>query len=421
MNKIIKSISIQFISAIFIVFCTLPALSQNNTSSPYSMYGLGDLKSQSNPHNSAMGNTGIGMVSDNFINTLNPASLTGIDSMTFILEIGTDGNYTSYKTNTKTASSNDFNFSYLALGWRITPWLSSSFGLNPYSSVGYEINTSSLIEGIQQEYPLDIVGSGDISRAYLAFGLSPIKNLSLGIKSSFLFGSLTQTQDHNLSGLGSNSIYNATTDFFHNFYWEFGAQYQFNLRNNNSIVLGAIYNPRQQLVTSRENSTFDSAGSVLQSELESEGDFVIPEEFGVGFSYKKDKKFLLAMDAGVQMWSNESYKISGVELKNNPYFNVGIDLLPKEGVFTKYYKRINYRAGFKYERSYLNMRGNQLDEMAFTFGVGLPIKKNKSRVDLSFELGKMGTTSNSLIEEKYFRFRLGFSLKDTWFMRRKFD
>ncbi len=420
MSKIINSNNIKYILVILTIFYTTSTFAQNNTSSPYSMYGLGDLKTQSNPHNSAMGNTGIGMASENFINVLNPASLTGIDSMTFIFEIGTDGNVTSYETKTKSASSNDFNFSYISLGWRITPWLSSSFGLNPYSSVGYEINSSSLIEGIQQEYPLNIIGSGDISRAYLAFGLMPVKNLSVGIKSSFLFGSTIQTQDHDLSDLGSNSIYNVTTDYFHNFYWEFGLQYQLKLKND-ILVLGAIYNPRQTLVTSRENTTSDSAGSTLQYERESEGDFVIPEEFGLGFSYKKNNKYLIAMDAGIQMWSDESYKISGVDLKNNPYLSLGIDLLPVENHIAKYYKRMNYRLGFKYEQSYLSMRGTQLDEFGFSFGVGLPLKKSKSRLDLSFEAGQMGTTTSRLIQEKYFRFRLGFSLKDTWFIRRKFD
>ena len=385
------------------------------------MYGLGELRTQSNPHNTAMGNVGIGMKSENFLNTLNPASYSSIDSLTFLLEIGVDGKLSTYKTKTKTATSNDANFSYLAMGWRVNNWLAMGFGLNPFSSTGYEINTTSLIEGIQQEYPLNIIGSGDISRAYLSGSVSPIRNLSFGVKSSFMFGSQIQTQYHDLTNLGSYSISNVTTDYFNNFYWEFGLQYQVNLNDKNKLTLGAIYNPKQHLSARRLNTTYNSAGTTLKYEEESEADFVIPEEFGAGFSWQNGERFLLAVDAGMQMWSNESYDISGVDLKNNPYLRGGIDYLPSTNVLTNYYKRISYRAGLRYAKSYLDLRGIQLDETAISIGFGFPIQKQKSRIDLSFELGKIGTTNKNLIQENYFRLRLGFSLKDRWFTRMKFD
>jgi hypothetical protein len=241
------------------------------------------------------------------------------------------------------------------------------------------------------------------------------------LKSSFLFGQQLQTQFHDLTGLGSNSIYNETTDFYHNFYWEFGLQYQFHLKNKDMLTIGAIYNPRQVLKTRRLDTTYDSAGNTLQYEEESTGETVVPEEFGIGFSLQKGPHLLLAVDAGMQRWSDESYDISGVQLKNNPYIGGGIDFLPSTNQFTAYYKKINYRVGFRYAQSYLELRNVQLDEAAFSFGFGLPVRNQKSRVDLSFELGKVGTTNKSLIREDYFRFRLGFSLKDNWFGKPKYN
>ena len=405
----------------FLLFISEVVFAQNNTSSPYSMYGFGELRTQSNPHNTAMGNVGIGMASENFLNTLNPASYFTLDSTTFLLEIGVDGKISSYQTKTKTAKSNDANFSYLALGWRINKWLAAGMGLNPFSSTGYEINTISMIEGIQQEYPLDIIGSGDISRAYVSMSLSPVKNLAFGVKSSYLFGFQLQTQFHDLTGLGSNSIYNETTDHYSNFYWEFGLQYRFQLNKKNKLTVGAIYNPRQTLNTRRVNTTYNSAGSTLQYEEESTGKVVIPEEIGLGFSWQKGPHLLLAADAGIQNWSDETYKLSGVNLKNNPYLNGGIDFLPSTNLFDAYYKKISYRFGFRYAKSYLELREVQLDETAVSFGLGLPIRNQKSRVDLSFEFGTMGTTNKSLIREDYFRLRLGFSLKDSWFGKPKYN
>ncbi|WP_339739734.1 hypothetical protein [uncultured Sunxiuqinia sp.] len=397
-----------------------PVLSQNNTSSPYSMYGLGELRFQSNPHNSAMGNAGIGMASDNFLNTLNPASYSTLDSMTFLFEMGVDGQFSEYKSRNKTASSLDANFSYLALGLRINRWVSAGFGLNPYSSTGYEINTTSVIGGIQQDYPLSIIGSGDISRAYFTTSFTPIKKLSLGLKASYLFGNQSQNQYHDLTKLGTVSISNETTDYFNNFYWEFGIQYQLQHKSS-TLRLGAIYNPRQQLQTRRVNTTSNSADVILQYEEESTGEFVIPEEIGLGFSWQKGTNLLVAMDVGMQRWSDESYDILGVELNNNPYFHGGMEYLPSSNLRDAYYKRMNYRLGFQYAQSYLNLRDIQLDEVVLSFGLGLPIQNQKSRIDMSFEFGKQGTTNKNLIQENFFRFRLGFSLKDTWFSRPKYN
>ena len=56
---------------------------------------------------------------------------------------------------------------YVSLGFRVNSKIAANIGLNPFSSTGYEINSTASIDGvIDSEYPLNIIGSGDISRAY---------------------------------------------------------------------------------------------------------------------------------------------------------------------------------------------------------------------------------------------------------------
>ncbi|MGD9928763.1 MAG: hypothetical protein AB7U05_01985 [Mangrovibacterium sp.] len=393
---------------------------QNSTSSPYSMYGLGELRSQTNARNAGLGNAGIALSSNSFLNALNPASYQGIDSLNFILEMGVDGKYSNFKSQGKSANLSDANFSYLAMGWRINQWIAAGIGVNPFSSTGYEINTTALVDGIPAEYPLSIAGSGDISRAYASVSLVPVKNLALGVKTSYLFGSLNQTQYHNLAYIGSNAITNETTDYFHNFYWEFGLQYTFQVKSN-TFTLGAIYNPGQSLVTERENSTYNSAGAIFENTTESKDDFIIPEEFGVGLAFNNNKNLLYVLDAGLQKWSDYSYDLSGVRLKNNPYVRTGIEYTPTTNFLADFHKRVNYRLGFQYAKSYLDLRNNQLDETSISLGFGLPIRNQRSRVDVSFEAGQKGTTVNRLIKENFFRVRVGFSLRDLWFQHRQFN
>lgn len=354
------------------------------------------------------------------INTLNPASYTGIDSLQVIFDTGVDGKISRFKSQGETARLNDANFSYLALAWRINHFIAAGFGLNPYSSTGYEINSSSLINGTQTEYPLNIIGSGDISRAYAGISVAPIQQLSLGFKTSFLFGNLKQTQYHDLAGFGITPVFNETTDYLHNFYFEFGAQYYFDYKNY-TINLGATYNPGQKIVTRREHITSNETRTIYEEETENSTEFTIPEEFGVGIAVRDNKHFVYALDAGMQFWSDYDYNLSGVSLKNNPYVRTGLEYTPTTNFLAGFFKRVNYRAGFQYSKSYLNLRGTQLEEYTVSMGLGLPIRKDISRIDIAVELGSYGTTQNRLIEENYIRLRVGFSLKDQWFKQRKFN
>jgi len=393
---------------------------QNNTRSPYSMYGLGELRSQVNAVNSAMGGAGIAMSSKTFINSMNPASYNGIDSLNFIFDTGVEGKNSQFKSMGETQKLNTGNFSYFSFGFRVTPKIAMAFGLNPFSSTGYEINTTSMISGLQQEYPMNIIGTGDISRAYGGASFSLAKNLSVGVKSSFLFGNIKQTQLHNLSVIGSTSVYNETTDYFHNFYFEFGAQYAFKVDDYN-VSVGAIYNPEQILVSTRENITSSSAGSTFTEKTENNSDFKIPEELGFGVAVSYQNKLSLALDAGLQKWSTSDYNVLNVRLNDNPYVRFGVQYTPSSNFMDSYLKKIDYRLGWRYAKSYLSLKDNQLEEKAFTFGLGLPIRNQRSKIDVSGELGSFGTTAKSLIQEKYFRLRVGFSLKDLWFQQRKFD
>jgi len=42
-------------------------------------------------------------------------------------------------------------------------------------------------------------------------------------------------------------------------------------------------------------------------------------------------------------------------------------------------------------------------------------------VSTGIEFGRMGTTNQNLIEENYIRFVLGISLKERWFVKKKYN
>ena len=66
-----------------------------------------------------MGGTGIAFLSGRSINSMNPASYSGIDSLMSIFELGVFGKYTIYSTRNDDQSLLNANLKYLAMGFRI--------------------------------------------------------------------------------------------------------------------------------------------------------------------------------------------------------------------------------------------------------------------------------------------------------------
>ena len=101
--------------------------------------------------------------------------------------------------------------------------------------------------------------------------------------------------------------------------------------------------------------------------------------------------------------------------------SVGAQYTPDYNSVTKYYKRIDYRLGATYINTPLTLNGTQLKEMSISFGFGIPVRKSSTKYDVSFTLGRRGTTDNNLIEEHFIRFGLSVSYKGIWFVKRKYD
>ncbi len=117
-------------------------------------------------------------------------------------------------------------------------------------------------------------------------------------------------------------------------------------------------------------------------------------------------------------------------LKNSRKFSFGAQYIPNKNAGTKepYYKKIAYRAGFRYGVTYLELRNTALRDVAVTFGAGFPLRKIKvgetysqSVINVGFEFGQRGTTIYELIREKYAKVVIGFTLNDRWFIKRKYD
>ena len=106
---------INYIAAILVLVCGLGAQAQVTTSSPYSRYGLGNIKGSLLPQLRAMGgiSTAVNSITGfNNINMQNPASYSAITLTT--IDVGMSAGLTSLTRNNLSETSFNATFSHLA-------------------------------------------------------------------------------------------------------------------------------------------------------------------------------------------------------------------------------------------------------------------------------------------------------------------
>ena len=123
-----------------------------------------------------------------------------------------------------------------------------------------------------------------------------------------------------------------------------------------------------------------------------------------------------------QSWSEASFFGSVIPvLTDLDKFAIGAEWIPDRFSIRNYINKIAYRAGLKYEKSYLMLNNQQINDFGISFGVGLPIYRSNSTVNIGAEIGRRGTKQNNLLVENYAKLNLSVNLYDLWFIKRRID
>ena len=400
----------------------------NATTSPYSRYGLGDLEPYSFGRTTAMGGATLASRYPLQINSANPASYTATDSLNFLFEFGLQGDFSEYKTDISSMKSNDVNFNYFLMGFRINGWMAVSLGLLPYSNVGYNVRANGDVENTGA-YQTNYYGDGTISDAIFGLAIQPFKFLSVGANLNYRFGSLSRNSE----------LYFAESDLYllqrylklriRDFGLQFGAQAIVPMNNDKQLVLGAVFEnkPAYTALSSdivQKNITYSS--SVDQDTLflqeEERGEIVFPMTVGLGLSFAKKDVYEINVDYYYQQWSEATFFGSTSEfLTDLNKFAFGAEWIPEKHSIRSPLKRVAYRAGVNYEQTYHSFDGHQINSFGITFGLGIPFYRSSSTINISAELGQRGTTSYNLVRENYAKVNLSANLHDLWFIQRKID
>jgi hypothetical protein len=415
-----KSLLLPFSFVVLFSFAFDESQAQRSTSSLYSQYGLGDLQTPGFSRNLALGGLSTVLSSPNGINIGNPASYSSIDLTTF--EAGVTSNFVKLKAmdnSVPAAGTNTTNVRYIAFAFPLSRKWGASIGLVPFSYVGYDIGytQSSSIGPVHHYYK----GTGGINQFYLGNGFKVTKNLSLGINVSYLFGNITKQKsiafDASSNALNSTSTYSTNVG---DFYFDGGAIYNFNLPKDHVLSLGITGALKRNMNTlstlvfqqyaDKNGTGYPTDTSLLSKNVK--GGTLIPGTISGGVSYKKSGVWMLGVDYKLQDWSG--YKSYGVSdsLTNSSKIILGGEYIRNQ---------IQYRVGCRYEETYFQINRVHINEVAVSAGMGIPLSRGFSYINIAAELAERGALSNSLIREHYLRLMVGLTMSDRWFIKRKFD
>jgi hypothetical protein len=227
--------------AFFAIVClsSILQLDAQNTYSPYSAFGVGDLVDMGLTNNMAMGGLGISNGTPYHLNNKNPALLTYNRVVVFETAITTE----QKKLSTSDLSQKSFTggLGYLVFGFPVIRdvW-TISFGLMPYSIVNYESRELGFVTGHETALRTSYHGGGGVDRAYFATGLSLVKGLSVGFRASYLFGSIkkeTQYFVFNTSYLTAD----VSEDAFSDVTFGLGAAYNLHIKDETFLNFGITY------------------------------------------------------------------------------------------------------------------------------------------------------------------------------------
>ncbi len=449
------------IVCIVLIVSVQTANAQSDISSLYSLFGPGIPTHRQSISLAGMGGSGVAIFDPFRLNLSNPA--VQAYHLEPVFEFGGRGTFSTYKTDEASFDNSAFNINNISFSFPIKRGsMGLSMGIVPYSTVGYDVISGGVDEQTSLAYISEYSGSGGISRAYIGTGVkvfnrvdstNNVTSLALGGNVNYNFG--TVVTDRLIYFPDNTSLLGVTSSekiLFRDVSAEFGMHFNTNLIKRTSangrylkFLVGAVYdmggNLRTELTNTAYNLRVSSTGTVSSRDTLAfsegqKGRVNIPARLtlGVAFDYVSTnrQRIRLAADYSIQEWS--AYRISfanssrNFDFSNSERYSGGIEFTPSISSLN-IFERIEYRLGFRYEQTGLNLRETAIEDYGISFGLSVPLHYRRGLTQSTFhvatEYGQYGTTQNGLIQEDYLRIYVGFSFtpnfRNKWFVQPKYD
>ncbi len=435
------------ISAISLLTLTT-AMAQNslttNVFSPFTMYGLGELRQGGNIQQGAMGGAGIASFNAYEINYLNPASLGYIPQRSAILNFSGDMQNTYSTANSLDAHGvpfqaksvgNSVSLRDFAFAIPLARSIGFSATLQPVSQIGYNstvVNDNpDVYNNIGRAY-YNYTGEGGISEVTASVGARLTKGLSVGATMIYYFGSLDRHYTATMVPLFEPMTMRVVKSFesqqISQISGRFGLTYSSRVSKNGRLAAAFTFQPKTTISAKRVNAVTAVEATSMDtiSLVVGRHDIVMPAKYGGGIFYG-DNKWQFAADYTYQNFANAfetNTSTTGVSLTEAHTAHIGLAFTPNKNDIRSQLKRWTYRIGAYYNNSYMLIDQVNVNTFGVTFGADIPLRQNKnSKMTVGLDYSWRGVDQGRQIKEQVFRVNIGFTLfgTDMWFEKRKFN
>lgn len=413
--------------------CTTAAFAQQNNSSPYSFYGIGDTKFKGTAENRSMGS--IGVLTDSIhANLQNPATYGQLKFSTFT--VGATTTKTKLQTQSESSDAGRTSVDYIALALPFKKF-GIGVGLMPYTSVGYRIQNTTPVYADGYSRLRQFEGTGGLNRVFGGFAYNITKSLSLGAEFNYYFGKIDTRSTVKMADADIQLQYytreiNASN--YGGLTFNFGAYYNTLINKKYTWTASAVFSPEASLNGSTEREVasiqMSSSGAELVADsysysLPGNNDNKMPMKVALGTGFGQTRHWSVGAEytyTNSSVLGNRFDNITNVTFEKANRFAVGGYYIPKYYSFTSYLSRITYRAGLRYENTGMVISGQSIKDKGVSVGLGLPLAGiGGTNLNLGVEYGQRGTKTAGLIQENYFNVFIGLSLCDKWFIKRRFE
>ena len=323
---------------------------------------------------------------------------------------------------------------YLTIGMPITKHWRTALGLVPISSVGY--NIYNIVE-VDDAYDGETTGrefhffngEGSFNKFFWGNSFKISKNIAIGLNVGYMFGNSNYMRTVSFDTMYVRTIKVVNKIYVNGFIFEPSIQGSIPLSSKEKLTIGASYHIQSSIKAENNSLAMSmfggdgtSSGSVIDviADTTMPGKLKMPMSLKAGFAYERAEKFLIGADF---YWTNGSkYELfdQNDNLSNTWGVSIGGEIIPSNKPAAKYFKKATYRAGFKTQQNLFEFDGEKINLYAFTFGMGLPLARSKTIINLYFEAGTKGKTTHGLIQENYFKIGAALSLHEMWFYKRQY-
>ena len=402
--------------------------------SPYSVYGIGDLHPAGTAYNASMGGVGIATRNKRFINTMNPASITARDSLSFMADFGLYGKASLFRQGELNGQKTLVNLDNFVISfpmWRKTAFM---IGVQPFSDTGFsmsyrdKITTGDQSIGYTGNRAYAAAGDGGLNQFFAGASVLLWNRLSIGAQYNLLFGTISK---YSTSSFGDASYRTQTmgdTLQVRAHTAKFALQYEQPVGKTGRLTLGATYRLKTQISGYAIEYSNISEMDLGNHELKDDKIY-IADEMGFGLGYAQGEKWSFEVDYLRSDWTGSNFDAVRGFRNNGTYsfssslaqsVKAGFEITPNRNDIRYFLKRCTYRVGAYWDQSYYKVDGQNLAAAGITLGMTVPVFQGYNGITFALDLGQRGF-GTAFVKENYVGFHIGFNIFDIWFRKPQYQ